>query len=141
MVHCVNALKISPLLIIAIWENDIPRTQTDCDAKLWTSETIWKANISTGDYHNNMNTENFMNWAVNRFLPTFKQLYPDKVMILIIDNAPYHRFAVGALGSKTKKQLVDLAVEHKVDYIELPLADNRLCLLDMDDIPQNIYRA
>jgi hypothetical protein len=104
-----------------IWENDIPRTQTDCDDKLWTCEMIWKANISTGDYHNNMNSENFMNWAVNRFLPTFKQMYPDKVMVLIIDNAPYHhKHAVVAFGSKTKKQLVDLAVKHKVEYIELP---------------------
>ena len=37
-----------------------------------------------------MNGENFMKWFENRLLPAFNAKYPDKKMILILDNAPYH---------------------------------------------------
>ena len=39
-----------------------------------------------------MNGENFMKWVENRLLPAFNAKYPDKKMILILDNAPYHHY-------------------------------------------------
>ena len=46
---------------------------------------FFKAKTSQGDYHNEMNRENFMRWLNERLLPN---LPPNSV--LVVDNAPYH---------------------------------------------------
>jgi hypothetical protein len=73
------------------------------DGKL-TCETIWKATSRKGDYHNNMNSEMFIKWVTEKFLPTLKQQHPGKKMLLTMDNAPYHhKREIVTLSSKTKK--------------------------------------
>jgi transposase len=47
--------------------------------------TMWKAGQSSGDYHHQMNKNNFEKWVKDRLLPN---LEPRSV--LVIDNAPYH---------------------------------------------------
>ena len=46
--------------------------------------------MKKGDYHSNMNGDNFMEWVTRRLVPTFEALYPGKKMVLVLDNAPYH---------------------------------------------------
>jgi hypothetical protein len=48
-----------------------------------TCETLWTASQRTGDYHDNMDSERFMDWVEHRLLPTFKANYPDKKMIVV----------------------------------------------------------
>ena len=49
------------------------------------AELIFKAKTTTGDYHNEMNSSNFMKWLQNQLIPN---LQPNTV--LVVDNAPYH---------------------------------------------------
>ena len=69
-----------------------------------TCKTLWVADSSTVDYHDNMNSNMFMQWVERCLIPTFNKLHPSKKMILILDNAPYrHTRAVPVLTSKSKK--------------------------------------
>lgn len=97
-------------------------------------ELIYEANKSTGDYHKNMNGKLFYEWADNRLRVAFNKLYPNKKMIVVLDNAAYHHwkgensFVVGklrktevafklenlcGLGSITVKRQVDGSDEKK----------------------------
>jgi transposase len=96
-----------------------------------TCETLWLATSNKGDYHANMDSDNFMRWATNRLLPTFKKLHPGKKMVLICDNAPYHhKREIGSMDTKTKKQLIEMMTNDAVDYVELPLNDDRKEYMD-----------
>jgi transposase len=55
-----------------------------------SAEWIFKGKVLKEDYHKNMNGENFMKWVEKRLLVAFDKRYPDKKMILILDNAAYH---------------------------------------------------
>ena len=41
--------------------------------------------------------QNFMEWVDEKIIPTFKARFPDKKMILVLDNAPYHHVIEYAL--------------------------------------------
>ena len=41
--------------------------------------------------------QNFMEWVDEKLIPTFKARFPDKKMILVLDNAPYHHIIEYAL--------------------------------------------
>ena len=53
------------------------------------TELVWKAKSSTGDYHDEMNGDNFFKWVKEKLIPHL----PPK-SFLIIDNAPYHNLQV-----------------------------------------------
>ena len=56
-----------------------------------TAEMIYRAKSSRGDYHDNFDCDTFMMWMDRRMLPAFRAKHgPDKILILIMDNAPYH---------------------------------------------------
>ena len=68
----------------------------------------------------------FMRWVENKLIPVFKKLYPGKRMVLVADNAPYHhKRVIGSLGHLNKTQMVDLMVQHKVEWIDIPLVSQR----------------
>lgn len=46
---------------------------------------VFKSKSATGDYHHEMNSENFMKWVKEKLLPNIP---PNSV--LVVDNAPYH---------------------------------------------------
>lgn len=46
---------------------------------------VFKAGCSSGDYHGQMNTENFMKWLTESVLPKL----PNN-SVVVLDNAPYH---------------------------------------------------
>ena len=60
-----------------------------------TAEMIFRAKYATKhrvpDYHDTMDSAFFMYWVENRLVPAFENRYPGKKMVLVCDNAPYHR--------------------------------------------------
>lgn len=57
-----------------------------------TAQFVFEAaSFDHSDYHDTMDGEMFTLWMKNRLLPAFHQLYPGKKMILVMDNATYHR--------------------------------------------------
>ena len=59
------------------WNGDTPHPTKRNDNEL-TCELMWKASSSSGDYHDNMNSEMFMRWTTEKLVPTFEKLYPQK---------------------------------------------------------------
>jgi transposase len=117
------------------WKGDTCHPTPRDDGKL-TCETLWVAQSSSGDYHDNMNSEMFMQWVQDKLVPTFEREYPGKKMILVADNAAYHhKRVIGSLASLSKKKLIEMMV-NDVDYIDLPLTESRLDYAtdDNDDI-------
>ena len=68
------------------------------------TELVWKAKSSTGDYHDEMDGDNFFKWVKEKLI---SHLPPKSV--LIIDNAPYHNLQVDKCPLKLpgKADLVD----------------------------------
>jgi transposase len=57
-----------------------------------TAQFVFEAaSFDHSDYHETMDGEMFTLWVKNRLLPAFHQLFPGKKMILVMDNATYHR--------------------------------------------------
>jgi transposase len=62
-----------------------------CDRIVLSTELVFQAKVQYSDYHQSMNADAFMAWFEYRLCPTFEALYPEKRMILVLDNAAYHR--------------------------------------------------
>jgi transposase len=108
------------------WNKDTPHSKSRLDGKL-TCELLWKAQSSSGDYHDNMNSEMFMKWVTEKLVPTFERLHNNKKMVLICDNAAYHhKREIGTLASKTKAELARLCTEHEIEYLDLPITEKRM---------------
>ena len=98
-----------------------------------TCECLWVVQSHTGNYHDYVNSEIFMQWVHKKLVPTFNKRYPNKKMILVADNAPYHhRKEIGSLGSVTKKNLVAMMADFEVYYIDLPINEERMALCGSD---------
>lgn len=105
-----------------IWKGDTPKPKDPLPAGRFTCETLWMADTHKGDYHVNMNSDRFIQWVEGRLFPTFKKLYPNHIMVTVLDNAPYHhKREIGSLQSMKKDDLVDLMLKHEVDYVDLPV--------------------
>jgi hypothetical protein len=97
-----------------------------------TAELVFEEVLEDGqdgsDYHNTMTGVKFVAWLRNRLLPTFEKLHPGKKMILVLDNASYHkpRDETWISSSKAKNkhelvhQLLDLGVERLTTVGEKP---------------------
>lgn len=73
-----------------------PTTNAD---KLAT-EDLSVSDLHTGDYHDNMKSTMFLQWMREKLMPTFDKIYPNKKIILVVDNAPYHqKRQVGLFGN------------------------------------------
>ena len=80
--------------------------------------TSWKSNCSTGDYHNEMNFENYKKWMQEKLIPN---LPPRSV--LVIDNAPYHNKQLDKCPtSATRKQDMQDWLRSKNIPFEEPLS-------------------
>lgn len=93
-------------------------------------ELVFKAKSKTGDYHHEMNRENFVKWLNTQFLPNAQPF-----SVLVLDNAPYHNMqedrvptmasTIGDIRdwlrrkgvvfdlSHKKKQLIEICKRHK----------------------------
>jgi len=57
-----------------------------------TAQFVFEAaSFDDSDYHNSIDGEAFTLWMKNRLIPTFQHLYPRKKMIIVMDNASYHK--------------------------------------------------
>lgn len=65
---------------------------------------VFKAGQSSGDYHGQMNRENFTKWLDEKLLPNIP---PNSVIVL--DNAPYHSVVDDKVPTKSslKKDIVE----------------------------------
>lgn len=91
-----------------------------------TAELVFEEVLEDGqddsDYHNTITGVKFVAWLRNRLLPTFAKLYPGKKMILVLDNASYHKPRDETWISDSKAQskhelahqLIDLGVTELV---------------------------
>lgn len=109
------------------WTGDTPHPSVVVpDGGAPTAELIWKAQSSTGDYHDNMDGQMFLKWAEEKLLPAFNYRYPGKKMILVLDNARYHHVCgIPALASLGKQQLLELMQEHGMEDLALPATEKR----------------
>lgn len=57
-----------------------------------TAQFVFEAaSFDESDYHDSIDGEAFTLWVKNRLLPAFHALYPSKKMIVVMDNAGYHK--------------------------------------------------
>ena len=71
--------------------DDKPPCPGEFDSGIYpTSEMIYRAKSARGDYHDQMDCDMFMLWMERRLVPAFEAKYPGKIMVLCLDNAPYH---------------------------------------------------
>lgn len=63
--------------------------------------TMWKSAQSTGDYHNEINSKNYMKRLQEKLIPNL----PEK-SVLVIDNAPYHNVELSKCPSTSSKKVV-----------------------------------
>jgi transposase len=78
-----------------------------------------------------MNSDMFMLWVKEKLVPVFEQQYRSKTMVLVADNAPYHhKRVIGLLASVSKNKIVNMMAGHSVEYIDLPLTDKRMELVE-----------
>ena len=86
-----------PVMCQLIWKGDTPHPAPVKEGDKHTCETFWIASSHTGDYHDNMDSDNFMQWVKEKLVPTFKK-NPGHKMVTVLDNAPYHhKRVIGSL--------------------------------------------
>jgi transposase len=57
-----------------------------------TAQFVFEAaSFDDSDYHNTIDGEAFTLWVKNRLLPAFHTIYPGKKMMIVMDNASYHK--------------------------------------------------
>ena len=57
-----------------------------------TAQFVFEAaSLDSSDYHNSIDGEAFTLWVKNRLLPAFQACFPGKKMIIVMDNASYHK--------------------------------------------------
>jgi len=90
-----------------------------------TAELVFEEVLEDGqddsDYHNTMTGAKFVAWLRNRLLPTFAALHPGKKMILVMDNAAYHKARdeswVSSSKSQSKHELAHLLIDLGVSQL------------------------
>lgn len=69
---------------------------------------IFKSGAKSGDYHDDMNFDNFYKWLSEKLIPN---LQPNSVIVL--DNAPYHNkvLNLAPTSSSTKEVMIEWLVQ------------------------------
>lgn len=100
-----STLLADPDAVSTNWMNEVALT-----AEL-VFEEVLEDGQDGADYHNTMTGPKFVGWLRNRLIPTFKHMFPGEKMILVLDNASYHKARdetwVSAAASQSKEQLAD----------------------------------
>jgi transposase len=107
-----------------------------------TAELVFEEVLEDGqddsDYHNTMTGAKFVAWLRNRLLPTFQQLYPGKKMILVLDNAAYHKPRDETWISDSTSQ-----AKHELAHQLLDLGVSELVTIDERHrvVPAHLFEA
>ena len=70
-------------------------------------------NTTTGNYHEQMNSQIFEKWAKEKFIPNLL-----KNTFVVIDNVPYHTVQINKLlnASQNKQEIMDWLIEKKISF-------------------------
>jgi hypothetical protein len=74
-------------------------------------ELVYKAGRETGDYHGQMNSDNFEKWVKEKVIPNLAT-----PSVIVMDNAPYHGKQVDKPPTKSslKKDMLEYLRRHGV---------------------------
>ena len=71
-----------------------------------------------------------MIWKTTKVIPLAARNYPNLQMVLVMDNASYHHVhGILSIARFSKKSTFNLMNEHGIEYVLLPLTDERIILL------------
>jgi transposase len=100
-------------------------------------EEVYEDGQDDSDYHNTMNGDKFTMWVRCRLLPAFTALHPGRRMVLIMDNASYHKARdaswVSSSAAQSKKELADQLIGRSVTHITT--SDGRRVASHLFDTP------
>ncbi|CAF0833932.1 unnamed protein product [Rotaria sp. Silwood1] len=100
------------ILVHAITNDGLLHKTGNSNNKTISAELIYEAKHPLGDYHSNMNGYNFRLWINQHLFPAFQAKYGRKKrMILVLDNAPYHK--------ERGDDYVNIKLMSKIDMIDL----------------------
>ncbi|XP_072930356.1 uncharacterized protein [Epargyreus clarus] len=76
---------------------------------------VFKSNTKSGDYHDEMNNDNFKRWTIKKLLPNLH-----KHTLIVMDNAPYHSICVNKCpNSNHTKAVMQLWLrERNIEFSE-----------------------
>jgi transposase len=63
----------------------------ECPSATVVTSKLSEGGVEPEDYHDTMNGKKFLAWVENRLFPAFKKKYDKKKMVLILDNASFHK--------------------------------------------------
>lgn len=74
---------------------------------------MWKAGIKSGDYHDNMNNTNYINWVKNQLVPNLQEK-----TVLVIDNANYHNKQIdkAPTSNSRKDEMIKWLTEKNIPF-------------------------
>ncbi|XP_046674540.1 uncharacterized protein LOC124363336 [Homalodisca vitripennis] len=75
--------------------------------------TMWRANIKTGDYHDNVNGKMYFKWLTEKLIPNL----PPRTVV-VIDNASYHNVQVDKCptSKNTKSEMQDWLIQKNIAF-------------------------
>jgi transposase len=74
---------------------------------------IWEAQSSSGDYHDNMNKDNYYKWVTEKLLPNLS-----KNSVVVLDNATYHCHQSNRdpNSNSLKKDMINWLTENNISF-------------------------
>ncbi|KAJ4437060.1 hypothetical protein ANN_17195 [Periplaneta americana] len=100
-------------------------------------ELIYKAGTATGDYHGQMNSNNFEKWVVEKVIPNLST-----PSVIVMDNAPYHGKQLDKVPTKSavKKEMLDYLRRHGVPCEENMRKFTLFSLIEQIRPKQKVYQ-
>ena len=99
------------------------------------ADLVFQSKKSTGDYHDEMNSERYEEWFHDQLLPNVQ---PNS--LIVIDNASYHSRRIEKVPntSSRKSEMQDWLVAHNIEFPERALKQELLSLIRLSN-PQPKY--
>lgn len=97
---------------------------------------MWKAGKKSGDYHDQMNSDNYFKWLQEKLIPN---LPPQSVVVM--DNAAYHNAQINKVptSSSRKEELITWLHQNNVLFSETMLKPELLLLVKMAKSDNNRF--
>ena len=76
-------------------------------------ESVFKTHSASGDYHDEMNSTNYLKWLYEKSIPNLPQR-----SVLVVDNAPYHNLQEYKFPTQStrKAEIQSLLKKHAIPY-------------------------
>jgi hypothetical protein len=97
---------------------------------------IFKSNQKTGDYHKEMNSDNYMQWIKEKVLPNLPQN-----CVFVVDKASYYNVLSERCptSASRKKDMEDWLLQHKIPFSSNFLKTELYDLVKLHKPRQNRY--